>query len=96
MTHLLHRDWVPETCETYMQEIAARAAGLASDDAAHEIDRLITLNSKIHDEDCINLNPATPAGTYRLVVGLVGGNGEAIPMTSGAAEADLTEIRIIE
>lgn len=59
MTHLLHRDWVPETCETYMQEIATRAAGLASDDAAHEIDRLITLNSKIHDEDCINLNPAT-------------------------------------
>lgn len=44
----------------------------------------------------VNLNPATPTGSYRLVIGLVDGNGEAIPMTSGSSEVDLTEIRIIE
>jgi len=44
----------------------------------------------------VNLNPATPVGSYRLVVGLVDGNGEAVPMTSGRPEVDLTEIRIVE
>jgi len=44
----------------------------------------------------VNLNPATPAGSYRLVVGLVDGAGEAIPMTSGKSEVKLTEIRIVE
>jgi len=44
----------------------------------------------------VNLNPATPAGTYRLVVGLIDGNKEAIPMTSGKSEVDLTDIRIVE
>ena len=44
----------------------------------------------------VNLNPATPAGSYRLVVGLHNGDGESIPMTSGRYEVDLTEIRIVE
>jgi glycine hydroxymethyltransferase len=59
MTNLLPRNWVPETCEAYVQEIASKTAALTSDAAATEIARLIGQNSEIHDRDCINLNPAT-------------------------------------
>ena len=59
MAHLARRDWVPEACEAYVQSIAERAAARDSEAAEAEINRLISENARIHDEDCINLNPAT-------------------------------------
>ena len=58
MTALAARAWVPDTCETYIQRVAAEAAG-PSDNVASRIDALVEQNSHIHDRDCINLNPAT-------------------------------------
>ncbi|MBX2853904.1 MAG: aminotransferase class I/II-fold pyridoxal phosphate-dependent enzyme [Rhodobacteraceae bacterium] len=58
MTALSYRNWVPEHCETYIQSIAAEVA--ETDDVAIEarLNRLIDDNRRIHDMDCINLNPA--------------------------------------
>lgn len=58
MTHLAPRPWVPATCETYMQGIAARVAA-PSDAVAARIEALIVANQQIHERDCFNLNPAT-------------------------------------
>ncbi|HMK80087.1 MAG TPA: aminotransferase class I/II-fold pyridoxal phosphate-dependent enzyme [Xanthobacteraceae bacterium] len=59
MPALMRRDWVPADCETYVQSIAAQVA--AADAAAVDarIEALIAQNHAIHDEDCVNLNPAT-------------------------------------
>lgn len=59
MTALAPRPWVPEPCETYIQKIAAAVAGRASDAVADRLMALIEENRVIHDEACVNLNPAT-------------------------------------
>ena len=68
MTHLARRAWVPEGCETYIQDLAGKTAALESDAIAGWLDDLATENAAIHDRDCINLNPATnvmnPAAEY--------------------------------
>ena len=53
------RAWVPAACEDYIQSIAREVA--ASDAAAIErrILALVDENAAIHDDTCINLNPAT-------------------------------------
>lgn len=59
MPQLARRPWVPEACETLVQTLAADCAGLDADAIEMEINRLVDENSKIHDRDCINLNPAS-------------------------------------
>lgn len=61
MTALARRDWVPDASETYIQRVAAAAATLSADAIEAEICSLIEENRQIHEEDCINLNPATNA-----------------------------------
>jgi glycine hydroxymethyltransferase len=56
---LKRRNWVPEACESYVQAIAERTAGLDAPGALREIDRLVQENRRIHDQVSINLNPAT-------------------------------------
>lgn len=56
---LSHRDWVPEDSEARVRAIAEAAAGAGSDALLAEIDRLVAENHRIHDVECINLNPAT-------------------------------------
>ena len=58
MANLAKRSWVPEMCETYIQQVAVAASG-TSDDVAARLDALVEQNSQIHDRTCINLNPAT-------------------------------------
>lgn len=74
MSALEKRDWVPETCEAYIQNIAARAT--ADADAVHaDIEALIGENAAIHDRDCINLNPATNVMNPRAEAVLATGLG---------------------
>jgi glycine hydroxymethyltransferase len=54
-----HRSWVSEACETFVQAIAEDTARATSTAIDANIERLIVANTKIHDVDCINLNPAT-------------------------------------
>jgi glycine hydroxymethyltransferase len=73
MPHLSARPWVPETCETLVQRLAAGAAAPSATVAAR-IEHLIDRNQEIHDRDCFNLNPATnvmnPAAEAALARGL--------------------------
>jgi glycine hydroxymethyltransferase len=59
MPALAHRTWVSEVCETFVQAIAEDTARATSNAIDASIERLIVANAKIHDVDCINLNPAT-------------------------------------
>lgn len=61
MTALARRDWVPDASENYIQRVAAAAATLSADAIEAEIRSLIEENRQIHEEDCVNLNPATNA-----------------------------------
>ncbi|WP_298849119.1 aminotransferase class I/II-fold pyridoxal phosphate-dependent enzyme [uncultured Ruegeria sp.] len=56
---LAHRDWVPATCETLVQDIAAKAASASSAELLARIEQLAGENRRIHEEECFNLNPAT-------------------------------------
>ena len=59
MPALAYRSWVFEACETFVQAIAEDTARATSTAIDASIERLIVANTKIHDVDCINLNPAT-------------------------------------
>lgn len=61
MTMLERRNWVPEGCEDFVQDVAVSIAGMDADSIEQEIDRLAGKNRIIHEHDCINLNPATNA-----------------------------------
>ncbi|MDZ7907045.1 MAG: serine hydroxymethyltransferase, partial [Gemmobacter sp.] len=58
MPHLARRPWVPAGCETHVQTLATQVAA-PSPDVAARIEALIVQNSRIHDAECFNLNPAT-------------------------------------
>lgn len=59
MTALAPQPWLPDRCSRYVQTIASSTAELADGEVAAELDRLVEENSRIHDRDCLNLNPAT-------------------------------------
>jgi glycine hydroxymethyltransferase len=59
MTALMRRSWVPKPSEDYVQGIAAKTAAEGAREIDAAIARLIAENRRIHEEDCVNLNPAT-------------------------------------
>lgn len=58
MTGLSHRAWVPEPSARLIREVAERTAAASSLDIAELVDELADDNRRIHDERCVNLNPA--------------------------------------
>ncbi|RBW58706.1 serine hydroxymethyltransferase [Ruegeria sp. A3M17] len=56
---ITHRNWVPDQCETRVQQIAAKTSQATSDELIKRIDDLATRNREIHEHECFNLNPAT-------------------------------------
>ncbi|MGW1680839.1 aminotransferase class I/II-fold pyridoxal phosphate-dependent enzyme [Saccharopolyspora sp. NPDC002376] len=56
---LVHRPWVPEESEKRVQTIAADAANATPNALLAELDGLVAENRRIHDVECVNLNPAT-------------------------------------
>lgn len=75
MPHLVPRPWVPEPCETRVQDIASSIAGLEIGAIEHRLDDLIALNKAIHDDECFNLNPATNVMNPRAEAALAAGLG---------------------
>ena len=75
MTGLNKRDWVPQNCETYIQQIAGKTAKTSTKELANRIDQLIELNVQIHERDCFNLNPATNVMNPRAESVLAAGLG---------------------
>jgi glycine hydroxymethyltransferase len=74
MPQLSPRAWVPAASEGYVQAIAAEAAAAGSAALAARIAALAEDNRRIHEERCINLNPAAnvmnPAAEALLARGL--------------------------
>lgn len=75
MTSLARRSWVPERCESYVQQLAAHTAAAASTDVAARIDALVGRNRAIHERECFNLNPATNVMNPRAEAVLAAGLG---------------------
>src|SRR3546814_11272546 len=75
MTLLARRSWVPEVCESYVQELAQRTAALPSRDIAERIDDLVERNRAIHERECFNPNPATTVMNPRAEAVLAAGIG---------------------
>ncbi|WP_420337436.1 serine hydroxymethyltransferase [Roseibium sp.] len=75
MTALDRRNWVPDACEAYVQELAARTASANLEETQARIDALIAQNLQIHDRDCFNLNPATNVMNPRAEAALAAGLG---------------------
>lgn len=74
MTHLAQRPWVPQPCESHIQDLAAKVAAPSSTVAAR-LEELIDRNQEIHDHDCFNLNPATNVMNPRAEAALARGLG---------------------
>ena len=74
MTRMKFRPWVPAACEDYVQSLAGDCAARDSNTLAADIERLVADNRRIHESECINLNPATnimnPAAEALLARGL--------------------------
>ena len=75
MTNLAPRPWVPADCEAYIQRIAAETAETGADAVNARIDDLIAENHRIHEVDCINLNPATNIMNPKAEAALASGLG---------------------
>ncbi len=58
MAKLAYRPWVPEVSETRVQALAEAAASRDPAGNLAELDRLVAWNARIHDADCVNLDPA--------------------------------------
>lgn len=59
MMALERRGWVPKASEDYVLKVAGEVSGSGSDAIAERITALAAENRRIHEEDCVNLNPAT-------------------------------------
>ena len=59
MTALERRGWVPKASEDFVLKVAGEVSGSGSDAVAERISALAAENRRIHEEDCVNLNPAT-------------------------------------
>ena len=75
MTALARRSWVPRPSEDYIQGIAAKTASDDPRGIDASIEGLIAENRRIHEADCVNLNPATNAMNPRAEAALGSGLG---------------------
>ncbi|MBF9057679.1 aminotransferase class I/II-fold pyridoxal phosphate-dependent enzyme [Rhodobacterales bacterium HKCCSP123] len=72
---LVTRNWVPEACETRVQDIAAATAAADSATLIARIESLAEENRRIHERECFNLNPATNVMNPRAEALLASGIG---------------------
>jgi glycine hydroxymethyltransferase len=75
MTALMRRDWVPGRIEDYVHGIAERTAVREAAATDADIAALIGENRRIHEADCVNLNPATNVMNPRAEAALASGLG---------------------
>jgi glycine hydroxymethyltransferase len=80
MASLVRRDWVPANSEDYVQSLAQRTASSAASGVDEEIHRLVRENRAIHEERCINLNPATNVMNPKAEALLASGLGTRVSL----------------
>src|ERR1700723_817612 len=59
MALLARRPWVDDASEDFIERLAGWTANQDVATIADQIERLIVENGRIHEEECINLNPAS-------------------------------------
>jgi glycine hydroxymethyltransferase len=95
---LARRNWVPDACETRVQQIAASAAAQGGSGIAEQIAALAERNRAIHERDCFNLNPATnvmnPKAEALLSSGI--GSRPSLGYPGDKYEMGLEAIEVIE
>ncbi len=75
MTALARRNWVPDPIEDYISTIATATKRDGSDKVDAQIHALIAENRRIHEDECVNLNPATNVMNPRAEAALGSGLG---------------------
>jgi glycine hydroxymethyltransferase len=83
------RPWVPQESEARVQTIATETAGTSPERLGDSLDALIDRNRRIHDVECVNLNPATNTMNPRAEAALASGLG---PRTSLGYPGDKYEM----
>lgn len=56
---LVARPWLPQRVQDRVAAVARSAAALSPVEVQAEVERLVEESHRIHDVDCVNLNPAT-------------------------------------
>ncbi len=59
MPALDHQPWLPAHSASLVRNVATATSEASVPEVQRELDRLVELNRRIHDRDCVNLNPAT-------------------------------------
>ena len=75
MPQLAPRPWVPETTEQLVGRVASEVAGQAATETARRVEELAAINTRIHDMECVNLNPAANTMNPRAEALLASGLG---------------------
>ena len=75
MTALARRSWVPDPIEDYIAKIADATGCERADKVDAHIHALIAENRRIHEDECVNLNPATNVMNPRAEAALASGLG---------------------
>lgn len=75
MTALARRPWVPAHSEDFVQDLASATSGQDVAAVLAAIEGGIALNRRIHEEDAINLNPATNVMNPKAEAALASGLG---------------------
>jgi glycine hydroxymethyltransferase len=75
MTALGRRDWVPQASEDFVLEVASAVSGQSLATIEERIGQLTTQNRVIHEQDCVNLNPATNVMNPKAEAALSAGLG---------------------
>lgn len=98
MTGLVHRSWVPDASEQRVQSIASATARATVPGVFSQLEDLVARNRQTHDQDCINLNPATnimnPRAEAMLSANL--GSRPSLGYPGGKYEMGLEAIEQIE
>lgn len=98
MTSLARREWVGEKIEDYVGDLAQWTQGQAAHAVEERITALAAENKRIHERECVNLNPATnvmnPRAEALLAQGL--GSRPSLGYPSQKYEMGLEAIEKIE
>ena len=77
---LRRRSWVPASSEDFVQRLAGTTAAASADLLEERISRLAHENREIHEELCINLNPATNVMNPKAEALLASGLGTRVSL----------------
>ncbi|HEV8334664.1 MAG TPA: aminotransferase class I/II-fold pyridoxal phosphate-dependent enzyme [Steroidobacteraceae bacterium] len=77
---LQRRSWVPGSSEDFVQKLARETAAADADRLEERINQLVRENREIHEDLCINLNPATNVMNPKAEALLASGLGTRVSL----------------